>query len=252
MSGDSTMRRGRRCAVVLAVAAVATAVCVYDATAGEVRADSKGSVPAVEDASSGMEAPSVVVEGPVRCRLLPFEHETRSGDASSGPGPGGDRDDGDPCYQIDDGAIEASIGWAAPQPFPKDHVTWVVQYTVEEGCETLSHVVVGWGDVAPGTPNPTTEYGEILIYLDTDGDGIPYGAELVYAETVQVPDASYGPVYVEYALSHPISIGEVGDSFFVGAHFEHSVDWQWPVGYDTSPGDHPGRSGLWRYSSRWV
>ncbi len=138
------------------------------------------------------------------------------------------------AYQIDDGFHENSIGLTGG-----GDIIWLNQFNVVAGMETINSISLAWGPVAAGTP--TT----VMLYDDPNNDGDPSDAVLLTTAntTVSNPDLA---IFATVDITDTF-VGNVGESFFVGAFATH-LDLEWPAALDQTSslgrswvaGDGPG------------
>ncbi len=111
---------------------------------------------------------------------------------------------GDISLVLDDGSMEDSVG--VNSSTAAYQFIWLNRFTPDAGSFpfTLDTVSVFWptGEVAAGNAM------QIVVYEDTDGDGNPSDATLVYAEDVTVESVG---AWNDYTLTAPVALNGPGD-----------------------------------------
>lgn len=152
-----------------------------------------------------------VNQGTVPFGQPPPASEPRTGlTASTAPNPvrlvaGPWQPTGDISLVIDDGSMENSVG--VNSSTAAFQFIWLNRFTPAPASFPflLDTVSVIWptGQVAPGNAM------QIVVYEDTDGDGNPSNANLVYAQDVTVQTAN--DAWNNYTLTTPVALNGPGD-----------------------------------------
>jgi hypothetical protein len=111
-------------------------------------------------------------------------------------------------YSLDDGTHENRVGLTGG-----GDMIWLNQFNVQAGAETIRWVSLAWGAIADSTP------ATVLVYDDPNNDGNPDDA--VLQTTAAVNSANANTDFFSVVPLAPTFVGNVGDSFFIGAFINH-------------------------------
>ena len=125
-------------------------------------------------------------------------------------------------YAVDDGTGEQFIGAGGGD------MIWLNRFNVTTSGGTINALSVAWGSFIPdGTPT------SVLLYDDPNNDGDPVDAVLVASAVVG--SRNPGASTLTTVSIPPTFVGNLGDSFFVGAHITYPAE-GYPGMQDTSSG----------------
>ncbi|MBS1138651.1 MAG: hypothetical protein H6R13_104 [Proteobacteria bacterium] len=118
-------------------------------------------------------------------------------------------------YSLDDGTSTNSIGIGGGA------ITWMNQFTVLGGNNTISSISVAWGQVANGTS------ASIVVWNDPNNDGNPFDAQVVGTPLNILTSNSETDIFNLYDIADVV----VSNSFFVGV-FMNSPSGSYPASID--------------------
>ncbi len=171
-----------------------------------------------------------------------------SGSAHGGQAPPAAVPEGGTYFLLDDGTYENSIGLT--NQVTNNAAVWINRFTPAEFPQAIDYVEIMWPDLESAGRNLVGDPVTILVYSDTDGDGNPDNATLVYQETFTI-GIQDGASFETYDLAGDPPCAGPGDIYIgfrddfnlggaTSANFPAAIDTTAPQGRSWVGGLGPG------------